>query len=91
MEKNEEKRRERENGILSDYGISSAFFPAHLYRQVQQSLHKVSTVRLHGVCAQERLCFPDTWTLEGSTWRERDLPLSLSLSLDVQLVEKSNQ
>lgn len=64
------KRGERRNGILSDYGISSAFFPAHLYRQVQQGLHKVSTVRLHGVCVQERLCFPDTWTLEGSTWRE---------------------
>lgn len=44
-EDGKKKRGERRNGILSDYGISSAFFPAHLYRQVQQGLHKVSTVR----------------------------------------------
>lgn len=78
------KKGERRNGILSDYGISSAFFLAHLYRQVQQSLHKVSTVRLHGVCVQERCVFQIPGPSRGLPG-ERDLPL------DVQLVEKSNQ
>lgn len=64
----EKKKEERDGMVFSRItGFRVLFSP----RTCIARFNKVSTkFPRFGVCVQERLCFPDTWTLEGSTWRE---------------------